>query len=260
MELKVGHQIYLNSKFFLDVIEIDKKITVRIKYKEGNSYHYKNIDLPLALFKNCKGNDELGLVYCSIPAIELKKHIGGLVNKMIKEPNVYEIFENAVSAGPGNTAGMGAVSNPGLSGTPGVTGSMGSGDVSTHFDFGLQKHPISNKKHLDVLMKNKSKKKKNKIKKPFLNTVNLSENIEIDMNSENDYKLRLFTFLDFPYNNDKDQEIIDSIAEHRDEFTIISSERIKIYLNLFYDLNKTFILANASEELINELEVLKTNK
>lgn len=256
MELKVGHQIYLNSKFFLDVIEIDKKITVRIKYKEGDFFHYKNIDLPLSLFKNCKGNDNFGLIYCNISAVELKKHIGGLVNKMIKEPNVYELFENATSAVGANTSGMGAVSNPGLSGVPGTPGTMGSGDVSTHFDFGLQKLPIGNKKHIDVLLKGK-KKKKNKIKEPILNIINLKENIEIDIESETDYKLQLFTFLDYPYNNDQDAEIIDSISKHREEFTIISSERIKTYLNLFYDLNKTFILANASEELINKLEVLK---
>jgi len=272
MELQAGHQIYLNKKYFLDVIDISDKITVRVKYLDNpnsNYYKYKEIKLPLDLFNDCKGNDEIGVVYCNVSNVELKKQIGGLVNKLVKEPNVYEIFENVVAASPGNTGGMGAVANPGLSGTPGITGTSGSGDISsfistgskssahTHYDFGLQKLPKGNKKHIDLLTKGKKKKKKkDKVKKPVLNTINLSENLDNVQETENEYKLKLFTFLDYPVENDYDIEVIESISEYKDDFTVISVERIKAYLKIFYETNKNFLNKKVSEYVLNQIKIL----
>lgn len=274
MELEKGHQIYINNKYFLDVIEISNKLKLRVKYKENdndNFFKYTEIDLPLNLFQNCKGNEEYGIIYCNISNIELKKHIGGLINKMVKEPNIYELFENAISSTPGNTAGMGSVSMPSMSGTPGIPGGSGSGDISgflstgskssahTHFDFGMQKLPKGNKKHLDLFTpKSKSSKKKSKKKQPktpVFNTLNVSENIDIniDTQTENSYKAELFNFLDLPVNNDYDKYILDAIGKYRNDFKLISSERIKNYLKIFYETNKNYLNTYASENILNNI-------
>lgn len=250
-----GNQLYVNNKWFWDIIETDQdKTKIRVKYKENiNSdfYQYKTISVPTRLL-NCKQTNNI--LICTIDEIELKKVIGSLINRFVKELNVYEIFENVVSAGPANSGGMGSVSVPSMSGVAGVPGSSGSGDVSGHVVFGLEKIPVQNLKGINTLLKDKKKKRKTVLKNPVLNVI--KENNEIIEETDNQYKLKVYEFLDYPRNSDFDIEVIKSISKHRDQFKSISIERIQKYFKSFYELNKTAIENKGSEQLQNQLLAL----
>lgn len=257
--MEIGNELYVNNSWYWDIVSIDEnKIEVRIKYKENNTYNYKTIKLPKELFKD--GSKVDNVIHINIPKTELKKIIGNLVNRMIKEPNMYDIFENAVAASPGNSAGMGAVANPGLSGTPGTTGSAGSGDISGHVDFGMQKLPAHNMKHINqIISKSKKKKKKKKkskkesytIKQPIISIV---EDIENDAISDNEFKRQFFEFIDYPIDNGYDELAIDAINKNRPDFLTISSDRIKAYLSIFYKSNKSFIDNKTSDWFQNKIQ------
>lgn len=256
MKIEINDQLYINNKWFWDVISIDKDLVeVRIKYKESiNSkfYLYKIIKLPLQLFDNCQ---DLGIIKtCQINDIQLKSNIGSLINRLVKERNIYALIENVNAA---NTSGMGSVAIPSMSGIPGVSGSAGSGDVNGHVVFGGEKIPAHNLKGIDIHLKDKKKKKKAAIKNPILNVLKENSDVEfeseVQVETENQFKLKLFEFLDYPRNNDIDISIIKSISIYRNTFKSISNERILTYLNDFYKLNKTTIDNKASEQLKNQL-------
>jgi hypothetical protein len=253
--MELGNELYVNNKWYWDIISISEtKIEVRIKYKENNNtYSYKTIKLPTNLFK--EGSKVNNVIHIEIPKIELKKIIGNLVNRLIEEPNIYNIFENVVGGSPGNTAGMGAVVSPGLSGTPGMTGSAGSGDISAHIDFGMEKLPASNIKHINTML-GKKKKKKKKVKESIVLKQPLIELNEDNDISDNKYKQYFFEFLDYPVDSGYDELAINSINKNRPEFLTISSQRIKAYLTNFYKMNKSFIDNKTSDNFQNMLSGL----
>lgn len=248
--IKPGDQLYINSKWYFDVKSVDNQdIKVRIKYYEGtnkNYYLYKVIKLPVSLFKNCEISNFI--TKCSVIERDLKKQIGGLIDRLVKETDITNIVEE-----------MGAVSNPGLSGVAGVPGSAGSGDVSGSSvlpanTFGLEIIPKVNRKQLKKIMK-KGHDTKNGIRKPLMSAI--KEDATTDaLASDNDYKMSLYQFLDYPTDNDWDIKFIDTINDWRASFLDASSQRIKQYFRDLYETNKALINDKCSEWFQNNIIVL----
>jgi hypothetical protein len=262
MEFKEGMQLRVNDKWFFDVKEVESdSIKARIKFREGiNKPHtYKVIKLDSKLFMDCTEKNDI--VYCRVNENELRRVIGGLVDRLIKEKDVYSIIENVAAASPGNTGGMGAVSMPGLSGTPGVPGSSGSGDIGALLGgpaikkgtYGLQ-DLSKGIKHMRKLAKN-GKNNKNGIKKALLNVFKESNDIDLQ-STDNDYKRTLYQFLDYPYTNEYDIKFIEEINEWRPNFLEASSPRIKQYFKDLYAANETMIKNNCSDTFQNQILVL----
>lgn len=249
-DLKIGDQLFINNKWYFDIVNIDKdSITVRIKYYEGTTkqyYLYKIIKLPIVIFTNC---EKYNFIYkCNIDNIMLKKQIGGLIDRLVKEIDINTILEN--------TGGMGAVVSPGLSGTPGLPGSAGSGDISNgnilpSNEYGLQIVPKSNIKKIKKILKKKSHSPL--IKQPIINL--FKENLDIT-NTENDYKRKLYEFLDYPTDNDWDIKFIMIINEWRPTFAEISNDRIKEYFKTLYNINNTLIKTYCSDWFQNNILIL----
>lgn len=257
MELKATDQVYVNSKWYFDVKSIDgQTIKVRIKYFEGvktNLYLYKTIKLPLELFKNI---EQYGfIVKVTVKEYDLKQQIGGLIDRLVKEPDITKIVED-----------MGAVSSPGINATPGMTGSAGSGDIGSFGgastmpsnEFGLQIVPKANRKKIKKML-NQSKSAKNSsdniIKTPVLNL--FKENLKNDeLHSDNDYKMLIYQFLDYPTDNDMDIKFINIVNDLRPEFLDTCSQRIKQYFKDLYNTNKTLIKKKCSKWFINNMLIL----
>ncbi len=284
VKINVHDQLFVNKKWFFDVIDVtDNKIKIRVKYKENINipkYLYKTISLPKALFINVVDNT----IYksCAIEDRKLRLEIGGLVDRIAKEKNIYAVIESKTVpqliiedaiiedaiASVGNTAGMGAVVNPGLSGIPGVPGAFGSGDLANstfgNKTVGFEKQSPAGLNPLFKVMSKTAFKKKKK-KKAFKEAIfiNSTETInETDTNqilTDNDYKLKLYTFLDYPYDRDIEIDIINEISSHRAEFLNATVERIKYYLTSFYKINETLIKKNCTDNFINMLLVLTKN-
>lgn len=260
MELIKGQEIFVNNKWWFDIVDIkDGKVHCKIEYVEGtpdNKKHYKIIKIDQNKFT--KGDDQ---IHWSIDETWMKKEFGSLVNRIIKSQNIYSLFEDAASAG--NTGGMGAVSMAGLSGSPGVPGSAGSGDISgpalgpsvKYFPKGT--YGISDlSKNIKQLRKLAKKGKLNKmgVKKPLLDV--LKENSEIDTFSENDFKRKLYDFLDYPWERENELAIIDTINDQRPEFGNISSDRIIQYLQDLWKVNYSFIKSGCSDQFIDQLAII----
>ncbi len=264
MEILKNDQLYINSKWYFDVVDVANLVTVRVKYSEAidkGPYIYKNIKIPKEVIKVTE--EKNGIKYCKINEIDLKKIIGGLIYRLHKESDLNYILEDGANAA--NTAGMGAVSFGTMSGTPGIPGGAGSGDIAGAVkvastkagtgtlpgnEFGLQIHPPVNKK---IRKKIKTKAGKTIVKQPVLN---LSENVEIESESDVEYKTKLFDFLDYPTDNEYDMKLLKIINIHRSEFLSMSSQRIKLYLNDLYTLNLTLITNRCSDWFKNNIFVL----
>jgi len=279
-EFTIGDQLYVNNKWYMDVIDItDESISLQIKYSEStNNYiYYKTIKLPINIFSNCEKKDVI--TYCKANEIELKRTIGSLINRLVKEKDILRILENSLIEN-----GMGAVANPGLSGVPGVPGAAGSGDISGGVSpssisvansfvklkkkknnkkkkqqsvlpkntFGLDFDRETNKKSRDTIKKlsDLGKKMKPLIKSPILLN---NENIDVEIDTDSKYKKDVFEFLDYPVDNDIDNDLIQSINRERNKFIKLSAELVKHYLTKFYKLNKTLIKFEASDWFNNEI-------
>lgn len=242
--MKNGQQLYVNNKWFFDVSNIEgDKLTIRIKYKESSDrqyYLYKNILLDKNMFTDVK--DMIDYVSCKIDEKKLKSIIGSLINLLIKEKNPYSIKEDA-SANVSNTAGMGAVSQPGLSGIAGVPGTAGSGDINV------------GRKRTKQLMYT-IPQTNSKIKKALLDIIGVKEDISIDVESDDDYKKKVFDFLDFPFDRDEEIDIIKEISKNRAYFLNISPVRIKDYFKDFFEINKSLINSKCSDNFINMFMIL----
>lgn len=255
-----GQQLYINGKWYMDIKDVDQnQIKVRIKYYEGNDkkyYAYKIISLPISMFTDIEQTDYI--TKAKIDPIELKKRIGSLINRLVKETDMSMLFEDGGAlASAGNTAGMGAVSSPGMSGTPGVPGAAGSGDIGgggilPASEFGLMRHPKVNKK---IRKKLKTKVGKAIVKQPVI-LLTKENNEETVVNSENDYKNLLYEFLDYPTDNDIDIQFLEIINKLRPTFLELSSQRIKAYFKKLYEVNKSLINTKTSEWFQNNLFIL----
>jgi hypothetical protein len=247
-ELKAGDQLYVNSKWYFDVKDVnDTDIKVRIKYFEGTNkdyYLYKVIKLPVSLFVEPTVSNFI--VNCKVSEKDLKRQIGGLIDRLVKESDISKILEE-----------MGAVSSPGLSGTAGVPGSAGSGDVSNSVlpsnSYGLEIIPKVNRKQIRKILKNK--KSGNILKTPLLNLMKEDASDDV-MNSDNDYKLHVFQMLDYPTDNEWDLKFIEIINAWRPNFIDTSSQRIKTYFKNLYETNRALIVNKCSEWFQNNMAVL----
>lgn len=253
-------QLYVNNKWYFDVKAIDGDIIkVRIKYYENSQkdfYIYKVIKLPLNIFKNpVKDNF---IVRCTVIDRELKLQIGGLINRLVTEPDILQLAE-----GLKTNEDMGAVSNPGLSGTAGQIGSFGSGDIASHpttgsskllpkGEFGLQIVSKKNRKHIAQTSK---KQHGVLLKTPILHLQ--KENVDAtNTNTDNDYKNSVYTFLDYPTDNEYDGQLIDMMSQHRAELINISAERVIQYVKDLYNTNRAFIRNKCSEWFQNNIAIL----
>lgn len=255
MELIPGQQLYVNSKWFMDVKAIDNQdVKVRIKYSEGTEqkFIYKVIKLSQNLFMDPTVKN--GITYCRVNDNDLRKAIGGLVDRMAKEKDVYSLLEDA--------AGMGAVSMAGLSGVPGVPGTAGSGDIGNTLvskpaiaagTYGLE-DLSKTAKYLRKHFK-KGRKQKDGIKTPLLNVLKEANDVE-NKNTDNDYKLTLYQFLDYPYDNEFDIKMVNVVNEWRPSFLEASAVRIKLYFSDLYKANKDLIKKNCTDQFINQIMVL----
>lgn len=246
--MEVGNQLYVNKKWYMDIINIiDDILLLQIKYKINNNIFYKQIKIKKDLFKE---NEVInGIIYCTINEKDLKYVIGTLINKLVKEKDINKLFEDAVSM-------------PGLSGTPGIPGATGSGDISRGVtgssilpsnSFGLEIDRPENKR---IRKKIKKIKKKEKKRKPLIKSpvVQLSKIKNENMTDDLEYKTKLFIFLDLPAQNDIDDSLLKSINKERSLFSEISSTRIKNYLNKFYKYNKTLIELDSSKRFKNGIK------
>jgi len=252
--IKSGDQLFINNKWYFDVKNIDgQDIKVRIMYYEGANkdyFLYKVIRLPLSLFKDCV-TDKF-MIRCAVSEKDLKHQIGGLMDRLVKESDIMSIVED-----------MGAVSSAGMSGTPGVPSSAGSGDIGSFGggssvllanSFGLEIIPKVNRKQLKKIIK-KGHNTKNGIRKPLLNL--MKEEVSSDvLASDNDYKLQLYQFLDYPTDNDMDIKFIEVINDWRASFLEASSQRVKQYFKDLYKTNKALINDKCSEWFQNNIIIL----
>lgn len=261
MELKPNDQLFVNNKWYFDVKSVDgQDIKVRMKYFEGpkkDMYIYKVIKLPLNLFKNLEIYNFV--IKCVVIEKELKQLIGGLIDRLVREPDITKIVED-----------MGAVSSPGVNSTPGMMGSAGSGDIGSFggasvmpsSEFGLEIVPKANRKKIKKMLKsgtdtkNPTKNGKSSIiKTPIINL--FKENADTDvLTSDNDYKLLVYQFLDYPTDNDWDIKFIDTINELRPQFLDTCSQRIKQYFKDLYNTNRTLVKDKCSEWFINNMLIL----
>ena len=260
MDLVKGQELYVNNQWFFDVIDKaeNESILVRIKYKEAPNREYvlnKIIKLPVNLLtieEDCSS-----YLKCKIDLSKLKNLWGSLVDRIIKEKNPYilaSVNEDGSDGGGGvaastggNTGGMGAVSNPGLSGIPGVPGTAGSGDIAVG---------IYGKKKVKGFSKiPASTGSRTNIKKALLKSLGIKEDLEVTEETSNDYKKKLYDFLDWPWTKDSEIDLIKEINSNRDEFMKCSPVIIKEYLKNMWEMNKTLIKSNCSSQFINQIMI-----
>jgi hypothetical protein len=93
--IKAGDQLFVNNKWYFDVKSADgTNVKVRVKYYEGakkDYYLYQVISIPAKLLTAVK--KEGFLTICTIADRELKMLIGGLIDRLVKEPNILSIVE-----------------------------------------------------------------------------------------------------------------------------------------------------------------------
>lgn len=262
-------QLFVNGKWYFDVLDVENdSLKVRLKYYEAptkNFYTYKVIKLPKNLFQDCVVDNFI--VKTQVHEPSLKQQIGGLINRLAKEPDVVQfaeslkINEDAAAANGSNTGGMGAVANPGLSGTPGQIGSYGSGDISATVKYASTKNGVTPKNSFGLQIVSKSNMKHNRksskkqkgtlLKQPILS---VSEAADIDVtNSDHDYKTSIYTFLDYPTDNEIDLQIIGLVSEFRAEMLEISKERLVKYFRDLYNTNRALIKTKCSDWFQNSI-------
>lgn len=268
--IQENDQLYINGKWYFDVLSVESdSIKVRLKYYETatkNYYSYKVIKLPKNLFQTPTVDNFI--VRCQVHEPSLKQEIGGLINRLAVETDVVALAEkitalkeDAAAANGSNTGGMGAVVNPGLSGVPGQIGSFGSGDISTTVKFASTKGGVlpKNSYGLQIMSKgnmkhNRKSSKKQKgtlIKKPLMN---IGESSQIELtNSDHDYKTSVYTFLDYPADNENDLKFIGIVSEYRPEMLEISKERLVQYFRDLYNTNRALIKTKCSNWFQNAI-------
>jgi len=265
--IQTSDQLYINNKWYMDVLSMDEtNMTVRIKYYEGANksyYLYKEIKLPISLFTDLSQKEFI--IFAKVDESELRDIIGNLINRIVKEQDITKLLEDANIS---NTSGMGNVVSAGMSGIPGVTGSSGSGDISSILpknEYGLEIDPKINKKSRKKLLSKPKSQKRALIDSNVIDLSNyLIKYVVLDTllkedvleETDNDYKLKLYQFLDYPTDNDMDIKFIESIEKNRAEFLSMSKSRIVQYLNDLYKTNKTIIDKKCSEWFQNNIQIL----
>lgn len=253
VEIKINDQLFVNGKWYFDVIDINENIVqVRVQYKENNDfkdYLYKSINLDKDLFEKVETIDNTNLINCEIDENKLRRAIGNLMSRLRIEMDYSFMFEDVGVATAANSAGFGDVSMPGINSTPGAEGSAGSGDISTTLG-GSTVTPVPElgepwDKH------KKRKKKKPTLKSPIihLESVNL-------LNMDSELKTNLLNIMDYPAENAYDHAFITDMTRKKDILMGRSKEVIVNYVNDLVELNK-HIYDECSDWLKNELDSIK---
>lgn len=253
VEINVNDQLYVNDKWYFDIINInDNIVQVRIKYKENpniENYLYKSINLDKSFFDQVDKDESTKLIRVNLDEKKLRSTIGNLIDRIKIEIDYSFIYEDGGGAASvGNTGGFGAVVAPGVNPVPGQQGTPGSGDISTVLGPSTIKpadllgKPY--KKHQKSLKKKKKSKKQ--IKKPVLFAENYSE-------EDNDLKSELLDLINYPEKNEYDILFTNEIKNKIDELVKVSKETIKTYLANLIDFNNTKF-KSCSEWLRNAIE------
>lgn len=251
MNIKIGDQLYVNGKWYFDVLDVqDGTVVIRIKYKENprkEVYSYRPIALDANLFTNVQ--EKSFFKTCNIDNNQFKQVIGSLIDRIAKEGDISKIFED----------GMGDVSMPGVNATPGMTGTSGSGDISV-FPKSTLGFEIVSKDYKRIRKKMKTKASDAIIKTPVINLTSVKESLEEEESTpdqtDNEYKTLVFDLLDYPTDNDYDVKFIKVINKIRPTFVESSAETIKSYFRNLYTLNKTLIKNKTSEWFQNNILIL----
>lgn len=240
MKFQPGQQLYVNNKWFFDVLESkDEQLLCRIKYKEAPNREY-------FLYKTIKIDENLLLIEesneiyitCKIDEKMLKNLYGSLIDRIIKESNPYKYKMNEDGSDASNTAGMGSVSQPGLSGIPGVPGTAGSGDIN-----------VGKNKQLMYTIPQKN----SKLKKALMDILGMKEDLSNQTpETDTDYLKGVYEFLDYPWTIDTELNIIKEANKNRNNFTNVSPIRVSEYFKDLYNFNKSLINNNCSPEFINK--------
>lgn len=243
MKFEPGQQLYVNNKWFFDILESkDGQLVCRIKYKEAPNrqyYLYKDVKIDEKLLSVDESNDIF--IVCKIDEKKLKDLYGSLIDRILKEQNPYLFSVNEdASATVASTAGMGAVSQPGLSGTPGVPGTSGSGDLNVG-------NGVKNNKFTYT-------KSGTRLKKALIDLLSMKEDLSnYNPETDSDYKKLVYEFLDYPWTVDLEIQVVKEASKDRDVFSNTSTSRISEYFKDLYTLNKFAIDSNCSNEFINKL-------
>src|SRR5574343_990001 len=96
IELLAGDEIYVNGKWFWDVIKADQKyVTVKMYYNKEypgiNTPNSSSIKIPKEAFSIFSENN--GIKYCMIGETTLKKLTGGLFRLLKVQQDISELME-----------------------------------------------------------------------------------------------------------------------------------------------------------------------
>jgi len=259
----------------------------------NNTLVSKEFTLPNTIFLIKSKDNNTNVIYVNIDDKNLNKYFGSFKNFLYREEDIYKLFEDSSYVSGGSVDGMGALVSPsaetGGFGSGDIQQVVGfHTQLSPIATLGLNafnKKPIKIKKSkskstststskkkligLEDLTNNKelikkflvsdkeSKKSEIKlgngvIKRPSLSIYynNLSEAID----DSNLYYQKVFEFLDYPYSDDIDVKLVEAINKERDKFLKVSVDRLKNYLEIFYNSNKSII--EKSSEFKNKIKEL----
>lgn len=252
IELNIGDEIYVNGKWYWDVINVDTvNVTVKIYYTKEypglNKSNSSNIKIPIDGISVHSENN--GIKYCLIGETLLKKLTGGLYKILKVQSDISDILESANKtknkktqesmytsilkfkknlinedggasyASAANTSGMGDMTT-----TTSPDGTVISSDTATTLkDVATPVMPNSNM--LKYLKKNRKSL-----------DVSKSGNV-IKESTTDDFKTKLFAFLDYPWQEDVEISVIKLVNEYRNMFVKASTEQIQNYLRNLLSTN-----------------------
>jgi hypothetical protein len=93
----------------------------------------------------------------------------------------------------------------------------------------------------------------------YITSLNTAKNNTSNVNeaqTEDIFKSKLFTFLDYPWDMENEEKIITKISKSRNKFTTASENTIKSYLQNVYDLNVENIKNECSKKFIYDYQQL----
>jgi hypothetical protein len=92
MKIRVGDELFVNSKWYWDVVSIQgKTLGLQMPYSEGdNNYLSKVVQVPSGIIKVISGTE--GMYNAEINEGELKKLLGPFIAKLVLQPDVYSII------------------------------------------------------------------------------------------------------------------------------------------------------------------------
>lgn len=93
---------------------------------------------------------------------------------------------------------------------------------------------------------------------PYLNKI--GENTNEAAQTQDIFKSKLFTFLDYPWDNKSETEFVSKVAADRSKFTTANENTVKAYLKNLYSLNEESIKSKCSKKFIYDYQQLLESK